>query len=218
LLRALEEFPTITNFLEHVSLVADNDKETNNSQVNIMTLHAAKGLEFEAVFLPGWEEGLFPHQRSLDEEGDAGLEEERRLAYVGITRAKRFAFITHTKSRRMYNQWQQCRPSPFIAELPAGFCDFGLKDSGFRNPALLDTSTNARNAFGFQSITSPHAALIAKTTSTDKTADSQWAIGKKVFHDKFGNGFVQRVHDDVIEVFFTKAGVKKVAKSFLQLL
>jgi DNA helicase-2/ATP-dependent DNA helicase PcrA len=118
LLRALEEFNNISEFLEHVSLVTDVDLSDQENMVNIMTLHAAKGLEFNNVFLPGWEEGIFPHQRALDESGNNGLEEERRLAYVGITRAKRELHISYTTYRRVYNQFQNQMPSRFIAELP----------------------------------------------------------------------------------------------------
>jgi DNA helicase-2/ATP-dependent DNA helicase PcrA len=118
LMQALEEFNNITEFLEHVTLVMDVDANDTENTVNIMTLHAAKGLEFNNVFLPGWEEGIFPHQRSLDESGPQGLEEERRLAYVGITRARKELFISFTTYRRIYNQFQSQMPSRFISELP----------------------------------------------------------------------------------------------------
>jgi DNA helicase-2/ATP-dependent DNA helicase PcrA len=116
---ALESFETVTAFLEHVSLVMDADKGDNGEMVSLMTLHAAKGLEFDVVFLPGWEEGLFPHQRALDSDGRSGLEEERRLAYVGLTRAKRKAHILHAANRRLFNQWNTSVPSRFIEEIPA---------------------------------------------------------------------------------------------------
>jgi DNA helicase-2/ATP-dependent DNA helicase PcrA len=119
LVSALEAFETITAFLEHVSLVMDADKGDDGEMVTLMTLHAAKGLEFDVVFLPGWEEGLFPHPRALEGEGRAGLEEERRLAYVGLTRAKRKAHVLHAANRRLFNQWQTSVPSRFIEEIPA---------------------------------------------------------------------------------------------------
>jgi DNA helicase-2/ATP-dependent DNA helicase PcrA len=117
LLRAVEAFDSIAGFLEHIALVMDAASENAEDMVTIMTLHAAKGLEYNIVFLPGWEEGLFPHQKALDETGPAGLEEERRLAYVGITRAK-ILTISHAANRRVHGQWQQNAPSRFLDELP----------------------------------------------------------------------------------------------------
>lgn len=122
LFKALEEFENINAFLEHTSLISDNDQKSQDSQVNIMTLHAAKGLEFDIVFLPGWEEGIFPHSRSLEESGSKGLEEERRLAYVGITRARQKLYITYSMNRRMYNQWLDSTPSRFLNEIPMDCC------------------------------------------------------------------------------------------------
>ncbi len=119
LVRAMDEFPNLASFLEHISLVMDADSKESGERVSIMTLHAAKGLEFETVYLPGWEEGLFPSQRSLDENGRAGLEEERRLAYVGLTRAKRRAKITFATNRRIRGLWQTTIPSRFLDDLPA---------------------------------------------------------------------------------------------------
>ncbi|MGE5540359.1 MAG: ATP-dependent helicase [Gemmatimonas sp.] len=118
LVSALEGFETLTAFLEHVSLVMDADKGDEGDMVSLMTLHAAKGLEFDVVFLPGWEEGVFPHPRAMEGEGRAGLEEERRLAYVGLTRAKRKAHVLHAANRRLFNQWQTSVPSRFIEEMP----------------------------------------------------------------------------------------------------
>ncbi len=118
LVRALAEFDTLGGFLEHVSLVMENDENAGADRVNMMTLHGAKGLEFDSVFLPGWEEGLFPSQRTLDEGGNKGLEEERRLAYVGITRARKRAMISHAANRRIYANWQSSVPSRFVDELP----------------------------------------------------------------------------------------------------
>ena len=118
LTRAMEEYESLGAFLEHVSLVMDNDAARVGDRVTIMTIHAAKGLEFDIVYLPGWEEGVFPSQRSLDEGGLAALEEERRLAYVAITRARRKATILHAANRRIYGQWTSSLPSRFLAELP----------------------------------------------------------------------------------------------------
>ena len=118
LVRFMHEFETLQGFLEHVSLVMDADTADGDERVSLMTLHAAKGLEFDVVFLPGWEEGLFPHQRSLDESGQAGLEEERRLAYVGLTRARRVAKVSFAQNRRNRGLWQAAAPSRFVDELP----------------------------------------------------------------------------------------------------
>ncbi|AGF74702.1 DNA helicase II [Bartonella australis AUST/NH1] len=118
MIRSMEQFESLRSFLEHVSLVMDSEKNENMDAVNIMTLHSAKGLEFETVFLPGWEEGLFPLQRSLDEGGHTGLEEERRLAYVGLTRAKKYLYIWFVSNRRIHGLWQSALPSRFLNELP----------------------------------------------------------------------------------------------------
>jgi DNA helicase-2/ATP-dependent DNA helicase PcrA len=131
LIRALEEFESFSEFLEHVSLVTDVEDASNNEMVSIMTLHAAKGLEFDTVFLPGWEEGLFPHQRSLDEKGGGALEEERRLAYVGVTRARKRAYISFAANRRIYNQYQASIPSRFVSELPADCVESVQINNGF---------------------------------------------------------------------------------------
>ena len=117
-LNALKDYDSLVNFMEHVSLFIDNFQNFSDSAINILTLHASKGLEFDYVFLPGWEEGIFPHQRALSENGDKGLQEERRLAYVGLTRARKKAFISYTMQRRFYHSWQTNVPSRFIKELP----------------------------------------------------------------------------------------------------
>ncbi|MDF1792458.1 MAG: UvrD-helicase domain-containing protein [Thalassobaculaceae bacterium] len=118
LVTALEEFESLGGFLEHISLVMENAEAADGEQVSLMTLHAAKGLEFDVVFLPGWEEGMFPNQRALDESGAAGLEEERRLAYVGLTRARKKIEILFAANRRVHGLWQSAIPSRFVSELP----------------------------------------------------------------------------------------------------
>ena len=118
LLNAMKEFDTLESFLEHVSLATSIDQEWEGEKVNMMTIHAAKGLEFDAVFLPGWEEGLFPHQKSIEEKGQNGLEEERRLAYVGITRAKKEAYLSFAMKRAYHGDWMDALPSRFINEIP----------------------------------------------------------------------------------------------------
>ena len=126
MVKALEQFENLQGFLEHVSLIMDNETEEAGAKVSIMTLHAAKGLEFPMVFLPGWEDGLFPSQRSMDESGIKGLEEERRLAYVGITRAEEVCTISFAANRRVFGQWQSSMPSRFIDELPEEHVDLSL--------------------------------------------------------------------------------------------
>ncbi len=131
LIRSMEEFENLQGFLEHISLVMDNEKAAEADAVNIMTLHSAKGLEFDTVFLPGWEEGLFPHQRTLDDQGRAGLEEERRLAHVGLTRARRRAKIYFATNRRMHGLWQTNIPSRFLDELPEPNVEVTEPQGGF---------------------------------------------------------------------------------------
>ena len=118
LVRALADFETLAGFLDHVALVMENEERGDTDKVSLMTLHGAKGLEFDTVFLPGWEEGVFPNQRSMDESGNKGLEEERRLAYVGLTRARKRAIVSHAANRRIYANWQTSIPSRFLEELP----------------------------------------------------------------------------------------------------
>src|SRR5205085_11055525 len=130
LVRSMEEFENLAGFLEHISLVMDTDSGEAEDKVNIMTLHSAKGLEFDTVFLPGWEEGLFPSQRTLDEQGRAGLEEERRLAHVGLTRARRRAFIWFATNRRTHGLWQSNIPSRFLDELPAATVEVAESKGG----------------------------------------------------------------------------------------
>jgi DNA helicase-2/ATP-dependent DNA helicase PcrA len=141
LVKAIEEFETIGAFLEHVSLVMDAVGESGADLGSIMTLHGAKGLEFDTVFLAGWEEGLFPNQRALDEGGVKALEEERRLAYVGITRARKLCTISFASNRRVYNQWISSVPSRFIAELPEDHIEHL-----HRNPAMRRMPTPSRTS------------------------------------------------------------------------
>ncbi len=149
LVRFMHEFESLAGFLEHVSLVMDADKANDGDRVSIMTLHAAKGLEFDTVFLTGWEEGLFPSQRTLDESGKAGLEEERRLAYVGLTRAKKNAHVSFTQNRRNRGLYQSALPSRFVDELPEAHVDVKEASSPFSHP-LTRTATSSRfgNPYG----------------------------------------------------------------------
>ena len=203
LVRALAEFESLGDFLEHISLVMDNDQNKSGEMVNIMTLHAAKGLEFDTVFLPGWEEGLFPHQRALDESGGGGLEEERRLAYVGITRARKNLFITHAANRRIYNQWQNSIPSRFLKELPAQHVDILSSNLGFNSNA---------NRPAFERKTEPLERAITQL-ATDTNA---FNTGTRIFHDKFGYGYIQNVNGDNLDINFDHSGRKTLKSGFVK--
>ena len=239
LVRSISEFENLGGFLEHVSLVMDNAQEKGAECISIMTLHAAKGLEFDAVFLPGWEDGLFPSQRSMDESGRKGLEEERRLAYVGITRARRLCSITFAANRRIYNQWQSSMPSRFVDELPEDHVEVltppGLYGgayggaSNFGHGAMADvgggySSTIEKKAQEANVYNSPGwkrmQANAARTTRRDPViidakAIPDFSLGDRVFHQKFGYGAVEAVDDDKLTVAFEKAGQKKVVANYV---
>jgi len=167
-----------------------------------MTLHAAKGLEFDVVFLPGWEEGLFPHQRALDEGGLKSLEEERRLAYVGMTRARKRLFISHAANRRIYNQWQSSIPSRFIGEIP--------KEHMEQMPGGMHSSVRSGKSWKDEV-----AAILASPTSAP-AKEERFTKNERIFHQKFGYGRVLSVNGDHIEIEFEKAGRKKVLADFIQ--
>jgi DNA helicase II / ATP-dependent DNA helicase PcrA len=205
---ALAEFDSMGGFLEHVSLVMENDDQTIDDKVNLMTLHGAKGLEFDTVFLPGWEEGLFPHQRALDEEGEKGLEEERRLAYVGLTRARRRALISFAASRRIYNQWQSALPSRFIDELPADCVDHTTEPGLYGGQGGGEDRSWRRRQ---RTVPLADAAWLTPPVSGDENL----ANGQRVFHQKFGYGRIVAIDDDKAEIDFEKAGHKKVMTSFV---
>ncbi len=295
LVRSMEEFENLGGFLEHISLVMDRDSAEGEQAVNIMTLHSAKGLEFDTVFLPGWEEGLFPHQRSLDDQGRAGLEEERRLAHVGLTRARKRAKIYFATNRRIHGLWSTTVPSRFLDELPeadvevkeapggtggfglsgygpsrfdqagafgssystpgwqraqtrkgtrkdnSGFSDNGqpryVPDGVFDHADEEDEPASAKS-FGGQarhnSFSPPpgggrsarearregvkrpplliEGQIVAKTTG----ATSRFAVGERVFHQKFGNGNVTAVDGNKLTIAFDKAGEKRVVDSFVE--
>ena len=228
LISGLEDFNNLQGFLEHVSLVMENQENITEDKVSLMTLHAAKGLEFDTVFLPGWEEGLFPHQRSLDEEGLSGLEEERRLAYVGITRAKKEVMILYAANRRIYNQWQNSLPSRFIGELPIDNVETlsaqGLS-SGISGPdraGSLDYNFNPDpNNLSYYSPkklghTSDGTIIDGEEWAVvTPTSDSKFQLGVRVFHQKFGYGKILSLDGKKLEVEFEKAGIKKVMDSFV---
>ncbi|WP_281823484.1 ATP-dependent helicase [Jannaschia rubra] len=242
LVKALEGFENLQGFLEHVSLIMDNEQSQSEPQITLMTLHAAKGLEFPVVFLPGWEDGLFPSQRSMDESGMKGLEEERRLAYVGITRAEEICTISFAANRRLYGQWQSALPSRFIDELPTEHVEVltppGLYGGGFGATGMAAAQQAAMSG-GVESNLQDKAARAdvynspgwrrlqsnatrpmrqpseAKNLTIDATAVSAFTEGDRVFHQKFGYGEVTGVEGDKLEVSFDKAGVKKLVGRFL---
>ena len=308
LVRSMEEFENLAGFLEHISLVMDADKSESGEAVSIMTMHSAKGLEFDTVFLPGWEEGLFPSQRTLDDQGRAGLEEERRLAHVGLTRARRRAKIYFAANRRMHGLWSSNIPSRFLDELPEAHVEVAEAKGGFasgmsaygnaggsrfdemthfgstysharlaarasargrasasatarsRRKTRRRITTPSRKAIGSRDArliarrerngsrprprhhgplppcgggTGRGAArrplrardaarrrgpltiegeLVAKSTGTV----SAFAIGDRVFHQKFGNGNVTGVDGNKLTIQFDKAGEKRVVDSFVE--
>ena len=213
LLRALSEFDTIAGFLDHVSLVMENEQGGEVDRLSLMTLHGAKGLEFDTVFLPGWEEGVFPSQRTLDESGNKGLEEERRLAYVGITRARRRAIISHAANRRIYANWQSCIPSRFIDELPEAHVQ-RAGSAALGREARLAAPTVFTGQFPLTA-RRPKVTEVWEQTPRPAREDAL-PVGTRVFHQKFGYGTVNAVSDDRLDVAFDKAGAKRVLDRFVE--
>ncbi|HEY1382461.1 MAG TPA: UvrD-helicase domain-containing protein [Dongiaceae bacterium] len=216
LIHAMEEFDSLGGFLEHVSLVMENAAAGDGEMITIMTLHGAKGLEFDIVFLPGWEEGLFPSQRSLDENGIKGLEEERRLAYVGITRARKRALISYAANRRVHNMWQNALPSRFIAELPKAHIErdddhLWRPSERYMGPQSGWGRAPLREGFGRRGDTLIDVSAEAVT----QTGLGRYPSGARIFHQKFGYGKVLHSEGDKLEIAFDKAGVKKVMASFV---
>jgi len=209
LLRAMAEFPSLDAFLEHIALVMDADAVQGDDKVNVMTLHGAKGLEFDTVFLPGWEEGIFPSQRSLDEGGERSLEEERRLAYVGLTRARARAIICHAARRRIYANWQDSIPSRFVGEIPEEWRNeinpYGglrVQETPFPRPAS-HWPILARRDRGKASMSPPM---------------EEFEAGHRVFHQKYGYGIIMVVNGETLSVAFEKAGDKAVHASYVDLI
>ncbi len=231
LVRAMGEFGTLAGFLEHVELVMDVAAGgAGEDQVQILTLHAAKGLEWPVVFLPGWEEEVFPSRRSLDESGLKGLEEERRLAYVGITRARERCYISFVANRQIYGRWQAVMPSRFIDELPPEHVD-AVSETGYSGlPAGTGAFTGTVEDLGERSdYQSPGWKRLKENAARptgapprdagDLTATasgtSGYAVGARVFHDKFGYGRVAITEGNKLTVDFEKTGRKKVIATFV---
>ncbi|MCB1581020.1 MAG: UvrD-helicase domain-containing protein [Alphaproteobacteria bacterium] len=212
LISGMQEYESLPEFLEHVALVLENQDQSGGEFATIMTLHGAKGLEFDCVFLPGWEEGLFPSQRSMDENGLKGLEEERRLAYVGITRAKRRAYISFAANRRMYGSWVNAIPSRFIDELPKEQTevqsDLGLAGSG--RSSHWDSSGFAPKVQKRQVASQTHDRKVMSESGT------VFQRGDRVFHDKFGYGKIINIDGHKLDIAFEKSGQKRVMDSFVE--
>ena len=234
LVKALEQFENLHGFLEHVSLIMDNETEDGALKVSIMTLHASKGLEFQHIYLPGWEDGLFPSQRSMDEQGRVGLEEERRLAYVGITRAEQLCTISFVANRRIFGQWQSALPSRFIDELPEEHVEIltppGLYGGSF-GAAAPNISSFSENGEDNESDTynSPGWRRMKNKSRTnetfgndnkdiitiDTTAVETKDLTKRIFHQKFGYGQVLSTDGDKLTILFEKAGEKKILAKYI---
>jgi len=233
LVRAMEEYESLGAFLEHVSLVMEREGDTRAPEVTIMTIHAAKGLEFDTVFLVGWEEGLFPSQRALDEGGTRSLEEERRLAYVAITRARRRAVIIHAANRRIYGQWTSSIPSRFVGELPPEHIDSETTMSGGeslwranwseRADPFADVGRGTGRGPGWQravagSFTPAPTRVVesrAPSVSIGNKGRSDLSVGQRVFHQKFGYGDIAEIEGNKLEIDFEAAGRKRVMDSFV---
>jgi DNA helicase-2/ATP-dependent DNA helicase PcrA len=230
LVAAMADFETLGGFLEHISLVMETQDSSEGDMVTLMTLHSAKGLEFDIVFLPGWEEGLFPHQRAMDESGIAGLEEERRLAYVGLTRARQRASVSYAHSRRVYGNWTSTIPSRFIDELPVNHIEIVAE------PPLFGESAFSGNSFsvgGFDRWARDAGVRLPRAGSQPPARvapiidghafevpqrsrpKSPFAVGARIFHQKFGYGAVIAVDNDKLEIAFDHSGIKKVMDSFV---
>ena len=232
----MEEYDSLGAFLEHVSLVMDNEGGRDDPKVTIMTIHAAKGLEYDTVFLVGWEEGLFPSQRAIDEGGTRALEEERRLAYVAITRARRSATILHAANRRIYGQWNSSIPSRFVGELPAEHHEAETTMSGGaslwqanwtdRADPFADVARGTgrgpgwqRAAAGGSFVREPSRVVEARASavSLGNKGRTDLSIGQRVFHQKFGYGAIAEIEGNKLEIDFESAGRKRVMDSFVTL-
>jgi DNA helicase-2/ATP-dependent DNA helicase PcrA len=205
LVRAIEEFETLGEFLDHVSLVMDATKQDQTDMITIMTLHAAKGLEFDTAFLAGWEESLFPHPRAMEEKGQEGLEEERRLAYVGITRAKRQAIITFSLNRRTYQGWQHMLPSRFIKELPPEHITL-IQPNGTQLSAPASSPASPTRAY----------VIEGEYSDIPLRPHHGFQASNRVFHQKFGYGRIIAINGEQLEIEFDHSGIKKVMADFVE--
>jgi DNA helicase II / ATP-dependent DNA helicase PcrA len=221
---AMAEFENLGGFLEHVSLVMDNAAEAGGDMVNLMTLHSAKGLEFDTVFLPGWEEGLFPNQRAMEENGLAALEEERRLAYVGLTRARHRAYVSFAANRRIHGQWQNTIRSRFVDELPLEHVEI-VAELGLQPAASWDagwtSAIEVPSAAPWRPAAPLRRPLLASTGPVPRRGEEVrrvggFSVGGRVFHQKFGYGTITAVEDNKLAIHFDVAGDKKVMDAFVE--
>ncbi len=226
---AMAEFENLGGFLEHVSLVMDNAADSGGDMVNLMTLHSAKGLEFDTVFLPGWEDGLFPNQRAMEENGLAALEEERRLAYVGLTRARHRGYVSFAANRRIHGQWQSAMRSRFVDELPSEHIEIvaepGLQPGAARAATFATGGWGAAIDLPTAAATSPWAerrrpVLIEAGPVPRRGAEIRrvggFKVGDRVFHQKFGYGMITAVEDNKLAIHFDHAGDKKVMDAYVE--
>jgi DNA helicase-2/ATP-dependent DNA helicase PcrA len=221
LVTAMAEFEHLGVFLEHVSLVMEQVEGAGDASVTLMTLHAAKGLEFKQVFLPGWEEGIFPSQRSLDESGERALQEERRLAYVGITRARQKALISFAARRRMRGQWEDCLPSRFVSELPKEHIDtqnsrgmYSGLGGGGRGLGMGGGSMPARSSWGSGWGNGWSGGGQVQTRSHGPSHN--FGLNERIFHDKFGYGVITAIDGDTLTIDFALSDSKKVMAAYVR--
>jgi DNA helicase-2/ATP-dependent DNA helicase PcrA len=211
LVRAMADFETLAGFLDHVALVMENEEQAETDRISMMTIHAAKGLEFDTVFLPGWEEGVFPSQRSMDENGNKGLEEERRLAYVGLTRARKRAIVSYAANRRIFANWQSSIPSRFVDELPAEHIELAGSAALARDKQLM-----APGIFGNGPLMARRQRVAEAWEQPGRPPQTEnFDVGQRVFHEKFGYGVVTSTDDDRLDIDFEKAGSKRVLDRFV---
>jgi DNA helicase II / ATP-dependent DNA helicase PcrA len=222
---AMAEFENLGGFLEHVSLVMDNAAEAGGDMINLMTLHSAKGLEFDTVFLPGWEDGLFPNQRAMEENGLAALEEERRLAYVGLTRARHRAYVSFAANRRIHGQWQNAIRSRFVDELPPEHievaAELGLQPGAAWDSGWASTIDVPATAAPWQPAASLRRPLLVSSGPGPRRGEEVrkvggFSVGDRVFHQKFGYGSITEVEDNKLAIRFDIAGDKKVMDAYVE--
>ena len=223
LFRSLEPFESIKAYLEHISLVMEIDSNQYGKKVSLMTLHAAKGLEFDYVFLPGWEEGVFPNQRAVDEGGLEALEEERRLAYVGVTRAKKKASIYYAANRRMHNQWISSIPSRFVTELPEENIETDLSNYAgekelFKEQEYIDFDQSEYETPGWERarFESKSRTIEHKNSENYVVNDTPFELNENVTHKKFGKGIILSIDGKKLTINFGSKGTRKVMENFVE--